>query len=37
MGSQAVVQTILIINREDMCAERIIGSDLYVGDSSLPY
>jgi hypothetical protein len=37
MGSRAVVQTVLIINREDCCAERIIGSDLYVGDSSLPY
>ena len=37
MGSKAVVQTVMIINREDGSAERIIGTDLYVGDNSLPY
>jgi hypothetical protein len=39
MGSKAVVQTVMIINREDHqeAADRIIGTDLYVGDNSLPY
>ncbi len=48
MGSKTVVQTVLIINREDNSyingsleqndvEGRIIGSDLYVGENSLPY
>ena len=39
MGEQTVVQTVMIINREDGAtnAARIIGSDLYVGNNSLPY
>ena len=39
MGTKAVVQTVMIINREDNeeSAARIIGTDLYVGDNSLPY
>ena len=37
MGAKNVVWTVLIINREDSCcSQRLIGSDLYVGDSSLP-
>ena len=27
----------MIINREDCCDERILYTDLYVGDNSLPY
>ena len=39
MGSTSVVQTVMIINRENYAAleARIIGTDLYVGDNSLPY
>ncbi len=39
MGAQTIVQTVLIINREEFNAvdDRIIGSDFYVGDSSLPF
>ncbi len=37
MGLKAVVQTVMIINREDYQADRIVGTDLYVGDKSLPY
>jgi len=32
-----IVKTVIIVNREDMVPERIIGSDLYVGDNILPY
>jgi hypothetical protein len=36
---KAVVQTVMIINREDTQenADKIIGTDLYVGDENLPY
>ncbi len=39
MGAQTIVQTVLIINREEFNAvdDRIIGSDFHVGDSSLPF
>ena len=38
MGVRRVVQDVMIINREDWSgfANRIVGSDLYVGDSSSP-
>jgi hypothetical protein len=38
MKAKRVVQDVMIINREDnaITAARIVGSDLYVGDSSLP-
>jgi len=37
MGMTTVVWTVFIINREEECCiNRIIGSDLFVGFSSLP-
>ncbi len=38
MKAKRVVQDVMIINREDyaITAARIVGSDLYVGDSSSP-
>jgi len=39
MGAKTIVQTVLIINREDcipICVDRIKLTDLYVGDDSLP-
>jgi hypothetical protein len=38
MGARTVVQTVFIVNRENSqgVADRIIGSDFYVGDNSLP-
>ncbi|MFN9903174.1 MAG: hypothetical protein ACK55Z_31260 [bacterium] len=37
MKVRTVVRTVMIINREDCCDGRIVGTDLYVGDNSLPY
>jgi hypothetical protein len=39
LGAKTVVWTVIINNRDEnsTVANRIIGSDLHVGDSSLPY
>ena len=37
MGERTVVRTVMIIYREDGSENRIIDTDLYVGDNSLPF
>ena len=37
MGAKTIVQTVLVIDYEMCCTDRIFGTDLYVGDNSLPF
>jgi len=37
MVSRRMVKTVMIINREDNYEHLIIGTELYVGDNTIPY